>query len=196
LTLGEKHGEICNFSLSSLLAGNFERMPMKSNYLKHIALLLTMLSLAGSALAQYVWLDEHGVKQFSDIAPPANVPQNRILKQPHRATETTAGSAAAADATADDAASSKGPMTAAELNAAYNKRKQDEAEKAKKAEAETKKQAAKADNCARATNYLTTLNSGVRVSTTDANGQRSYLSDDERAKEQAQTQSMVDTNCQ
>ena len=50
----------------------------------------TLRWLAGGALllctslshAQWVWLDEKGLKQFSDRPPPNSVPQKRILKQP------------------------------------------------------------------------------------------------------------------
>ena len=36
--------------------------------------------------AQYVWLNDKGVKQYSDMPPPAAVPNQRILKSPGPAT--------------------------------------------------------------------------------------------------------------
>lgn len=173
---------------------------MKLKYSMQFAMLLATSIITGSAVAQYVWLDAHGVKQFSDVAPPSDVPQNRILKQPHRSGDSPAAGAtpdaAAGAGTADAAADAKGPATVAEKNAEYNKRKQEQAEKAKKASEEAKNKAAKADNCTRATNYLTGLKSGVRMATTDANGERSFMSDDERAKAEARTQSTIDSDCQ
>ena len=84
---------------------------MKSHYLTHIAALLFFLLATTDAIAQYVWLDEHGVKQFSDVAPPGNIPEKRILKQPHggmEAANTTPPVAASATATAS---SSEAPST-------------------------------------------------------------------------------------
>ncbi|MFI4938854.1 MAG: DUF4124 domain-containing protein [Burkholderiales bacterium] len=169
---------------------------MKSTYLKQIVVLLAASSVAVSALAQYVWLDEHGVKQFSDIAPPSSVPQSRILKQPRRIGGDTpvAAPAAPSGATAtDSSASAKAPMTTTEKNADFNKRKLAKAEQDKKAEEEAKRQASQAENCARATSALNSLKSGIRVMTTGSDGQRAYLSDEDRAKQEAQQQSVVDS---
>jgi hypothetical protein len=169
---------------------------MKSTYLKQIVGLLAASSVAVSAFAQYAWLDEHGVKQFSDIPPPSSVPQSRILKQPHRIVGNTPAAAPAApsDATAtNSSASAKAPMTTAEQNADFNKRKLEKAEKDKKAAEEAKRQASQAENCARAASALSSLKSGIRVMTTGSDGQRAYLSDEDRAKEEAQTQSVVDS---
>ena len=59
---------------------------MKTRYipqrLVRLAACALLAALAAPALAQYVWLDEKGVKQYSDMPPPASVPTNRILKQP------------------------------------------------------------------------------------------------------------------
>jgi len=151
--------------------------------------LLAALGASSHALAQWVWVDEHGVKQFSDVAPPPNIPPDHILKQPH-------GGATLPPPSDAPAAADKAPMTTAEKNADFNKRKQEQAEKAKKADEEVKRQAAKTDNCSRATGYLAGLKNGERITTTNANGDRSYLSDDDRAKEQARVQSVIDSNCQ
>ena len=42
---------------------------------------LFAFGITGHALAQYVWVDDKGNKQYSDTAPPASVPKNRILKR-------------------------------------------------------------------------------------------------------------------
>ncbi|UUZ48461.1 DUF4124 domain-containing protein [Massilia sp. B-10] len=39
-----------------------------------------MLMLVSLAQAQYVWVDEKGVKQFSDRSPPSNIPAKNILE--------------------------------------------------------------------------------------------------------------------
>jgi len=156
-------------------------------------MLLVTLGVASYALAQYVWVDEHGVKQFTDVAPPPNTPQNRILKQPHAPTATPQSNASPDDAGADNAA--KAPQTTAEKEADYKKRKLDQAEKDKKAAEESKRKQANDENCTRAKTYLDSLKSGVRISSIDSKGERSYLSDDDRAKEQDHAQEAINTSC-
>lgn len=160
---------------------------------------VTALALALQAplsFAQYVWTDEKGVKQFSDMPPPSSVPKNRILKQPassNAAVEPTSGAAlsAAAQSSASAAETSKGPLTTAERNADFNKRRLEQAEKEKKAAQEAEKKAAMAKNCERARNYRSTLESGQRIANTDKNGERSFMSDEQRAQELRDTQRIL-----
>ncbi|MEX0637667.1 MAG: DUF4124 domain-containing protein, partial [Burkholderiales bacterium] len=64
------------------------------------------------------------------------------------------------------------------------RRRQLEAQKAREKDAMAAKEAAaKQENCARAREALATLESGQRVSRTDAQGERYYLDDDARARE-------------
>lgn len=135
-------------------------------------------TVASSAFAQYIWLNENGVKQYSDSPPPASVPKNRIIKEngrmPSYAPPTAAG---------DKAASASASMTTAEKNADFNKRRMEQ-EKKEKEEAEKAKQAAeKAKYCERVRNYNRTLASGGRVAQVDSKGERSFMSDEQRAKE-------------
>ncbi|HSY29216.1 MAG TPA: DUF4124 domain-containing protein, partial [Burkholderiaceae bacterium] len=167
---------------------------MKSTYLKQIAMLLATCCVAASAFAQYVWLDDHGVKQFSDVAPPSNIPPNRILKQPHGGAPAPQADTTSADKPGDAAAdSAKTPMTTAEKEADYKKRKQEQADKDKKAADEAKRKELAEKNCALSKTYLEQLKNGTRITGSDANGERTYMSDDERAKEAAKTQETVDT---
>ncbi|MDR3482856.1 MAG: DUF4124 domain-containing protein [Burkholderiaceae bacterium] len=168
---------------------------MKAKYLLQIAVLAASSCMISSALAQWVWLDEHGVKQFTDVAPPANVPQNRILKQPHGAPVPKASEAAdkTDDAGADKAV--KEPKTTAEKEADYKKRKLEQAEKDKKAGEEAKRKESNDENCARAKSYLQSLKSGERIKSTDNNGERSYLSDDDRIKEEARAEEAISASC-
>ncbi len=158
---------------------------MKCTYLKQAAIGLALLGFACAASAQYIWLNEKGIKQFSDMPPPASVPKSRVLKEPGQALRSPAQAAsdepaAAADNQADAASAPKVPLTTAEKNAEFQKRRAEQAEKEKK-EAEKEKLAAdKAKNCARARDYQSALASGQRVARTDKNGERSYLSDEQR----------------
>ncbi|MEO6921201.1 MAG: DUF4124 domain-containing protein [Collimonas sp.] len=167
---------------------------------KHVfstAAALVLLSLATSALAQFVWLDEKGVKQYSDMPPPASVPSKRILKTPGQSLPR--GVAEASDSTTDGAPDAKAapaaPPTIAEQDAAYQKRKAEQAEKSKKAAQEAKQASDKAENCARARANQRTLDSGTRIAQTDASGQRSYMNDDQRAKQNADNRQVLN-DCQ
>ncbi len=157
---------------------------MNPRHIKHAALSLVLLSFVSAASAQYVWLNEKGIKQFSDMPPPASVPKNRVLKEPGQTFRSTAPvgneGAAAGDNTA---ATPKAPLTTAEKNADFQKRRAEQAEKEKK-DAEAEKLAAdKAKNCERAQDYQRTLASGQRIARTEKNGERVILNDQQRTQE-------------
>jgi len=159
---------------------------MKPIWTKRIAATLIMMSFALVASAQYVWLDEKGSKQYSDMPPPASIPQKNILKQPGRGYVSSPPPSESTDNSAKDAATddkAKAPMTTAEKNADFQKRKAKQAEDEAKAAAEAKHAAAKAKACENARNYSQSLSSGQRIATTDKSGERSFLTDEQRAKE-------------
>lgn len=168
----------------------------KSTHIKFAALLLAGLFSTG-AMAQFVWIDAHGQKQFSDTPPPGDIPANHILKQPHRAAAAGVATAPKEDAaaTADSGKDKEPPKTLADQNADFKKRKAEAAEKEKKKADEEKKVATKADNCKHAKEYLDTLKSGARIQKTDGSGERSYMSDDDRAKETDRAQSIASESC-
>jgi hypothetical protein len=141
------------------------------------------------ATAQYIWLDEKGTKQFSDMPPPASIPSSRILKQP--------GGSAAAKASAETAeekpaAPARAEPTTAERNADFRKRKTEQAEKEKKAAEEATQAAEKSKNCERAREYQRSLDSGERIGRIDKNGERAYLSDEQRAQEVRDNRRILD----
>jgi tRNA nucleotidyltransferase (CCA-adding enzyme) len=124
------------------------------------------------------------VKQYSDMPPPPSVPASRILKQGVDAPSRP--SVDEAPATATQAASAevvKPPMTIAERNADFRKRHAEQAEKEKKAAEQARITAEKKKNCEHARDYQTTLTSGERIAHTDRNGERSFLTDEQRAQE-------------
>jgi hypothetical protein len=149
-----------------------------NSYLKNILLPAILVAMSAAAQAQYVWVDEKGVKQFSDQPPPASVPANRILKAPD---QRAASSGEEAQAT--DAPPAPKPPSLAARNEEYNKRRAEQAEKDKKAEEARQMASDKSKVCERSKAYLRDLESGARISTTDANGEKKFLSDDERSKE-------------
>ncbi|WP_423681690.1 DUF4124 domain-containing protein [Undibacterium sp. WLHG33] len=138
-----------------------------------------------SALAQYVWVDEKGNKQFSDTPPPASTPKNRIIKSQGLSTTRPAEANDAASASKDAVNAAQKPMTTSSRNEEFNKRRAEQAEKDKKATEEQQAAADKQKNCERARSYQKVLESGQRVATTDKNGERNYLTDAQREKEAA-----------
>ncbi|MBI3285938.1 MAG: DUF4124 domain-containing protein [Burkholderiales bacterium] len=144
-----------------------------------LPLIITLLCCA-SAQAQYVWLDDKGSKQFSDLPPPATVPANRILKSPGKPAVTAPATTAAGDAAASKP---QKPATTASKNEEFNKRRAEQAEKEKKSADEQQAGTDKAKNCERARAYLQSLESGVRMANVDKNGERSFMDDQQREKE-------------
>jgi hypothetical protein len=159
---------------------------MKHIQFKHLltaTAAMMALHLPGAALAQYVWIDEKGTKQFSDMPPPSSVPASRILKQPGIRTTPSATTPESAGLPENPPAAAKTELSTAEKNAEYRKRKTEQAEKEKKAAEESKLAADRAKNCERARDYQRTLETGERISRTDKNGERSFLTDEQRAQE-------------
>lgn len=173
---------------------------------RRLLLAMSLLAISQMAFAQFVWLDDKGVRQYSDRPPPPSVPRKHILKAPAEtaplavtepaattptgnptAVPTTTNAKAETGAPAKNAA----PMTTAERNADYVKRKMDEAEKEKKSAEAAKLAADKKANCERAQTYSRGLEDGGRITTTDKNGERAYLSDAQRAQEIRNTRSVL-----
>jgi hypothetical protein len=152
------------------------------------ASVIAALLFSGAASAQYVWLDAKGGKQFSDQPPPASVPRKNILKEPSSepradTDSTTAAKPAATSATA--------PLSTAERNADFRQRRMEQADKDKKAADEKAVAADKTAYCARARAYQRSLEDGMRIASTDKNGERIMLNDDQREVEIRNTRKLV-----
>ncbi|WGG48253.1 DUF4124 domain-containing protein [Rugamonas sp. DEMB1] len=161
-----------------------------------------LLAACGQAAAQYVWIDDKGVKQLSDRPPPPSVPQKRILKAPGKdklnpAADTAGENGADGDnpAGAAEAPAAKPAPTLGERNAAYNKRKAEAALAAQQAGEDSARKAEIAANCENARNNQRALDQGVRMSTYDKNGVRGFMSEAERA-ESAKKNKQVLAQCQ
>lgn len=143
-----------------------------------------LMALASLAQAQYMWIDEKGLKQFSDRPPPPSIPLKHILKAPKgMPTADSIAAEAAAAAPAPEAAKPKAAPTVADRNADYNKRVKEKAERDEKEQAEAERKAALAENCERARMARQSLDSGARIGSVDKNGERGFMSDDQRAVE-------------
>jgi hypothetical protein len=138
-------------------------------------------------LAQYVWLDENGRKQFSDQAPPASVPKSRILKFAGKSTDdkglTSTTSSSMPSATPNSDEKTKQSDNLADKDLAYKKRHDELVAKEKKEQEDAKVAATKSENCRRMKEYKKTLEIGQRVSQTDVNGTVSFMTDEKRAQE-------------
>jgi hypothetical protein len=155
---------------------------------------------ASTASAQYIWLNEKGVKQYSDMPPPASVPDSRILKQPGgRAVslETPDKLVASEQSSNEDKSANpekaKLPLSTAEKNAEFQKRRMEQAEKEKKAAEQQQQAGEKAKTCERAQAYQRSLESGERLARTDKNGERYYLNEQQRAQEMQENRRLLDT---
>ena len=157
-----------------------------------------------TALAQWQWIDKDGHKVFSDRAPSADIAQKNILKQPggKAITPSPATDATTAAAPAPSALSSApvGKASAPRLSGKdaqleARKKQADDEEEAKKKAEEEKLAKAKADNCERAKKGLATVQSGVRLSVTNAKGEREFMDDNARLLEAKRLQGIADSDC-
>ncbi|MDP9109333.1 MAG: hypothetical protein M3N23_09735 [Pseudomonadota bacterium] len=82
-------------------------------------------------------------------------------------------------------------MTTAERDADFKKRMIEQAAKDKKAAEVARRAAEKTENCEKMQGYNRALEDGVRISTTDKNGERAYLTDEQRAAELQKNQRAV-----
>jgi hypothetical protein len=151
-----------------------------------------LVAFASLAQAQYMWIDEKGIKQFSDRAPPASVPLKNILKAP-RGVPSAANMPAeppAAEAAAQGAKPKEAPSLA-DRNADFNKRAKETAEREKKEKEEQQVKRDKMENCARALAARDSLDSGVRINQPGKDGERSFMSDEQRDAERAKVNNVL-----
>lgn len=141
--------------------------------MKKLLVLFAALAFASQAAAQqYKWVDKDGRTQYGDTPPPGV--KATALRPP-------AGPPAPSAPKGGPAA--KGPMTPAEREADFRQR-QAAAQKAQEKEGQSARdEQARMQNCAGAREGLATLESGQRIARTNANGERYYLEDDQRAVE-------------
>jgi len=171
---------------AKLLARPLGRLPICCFTL--LLMLLMLLASPRAALAQYIWIDDKGIKQLSDRPPPPSVPAKRILKAPGKVSfnpnatsrDENVAAPAADDVTTDTGA--KPAPTLAELNEAFNKRRADAAAAERKTADDAQRKADIAANCEAARQNQRALDQGMRMLNVDKSGERSVMSDQERAE--------------
>jgi hypothetical protein len=162
---------------------------MKTFNWSRLAVATALTCCAGLSQAQYMWVDEKGMKQLSDRPPPPSTPLNKILKSPtpikpvfELVPDAAPGAPAAAPA-ASGPPGPKPPPTLAERDADFRKRAAEQAEKAAKAQEDERIKAGNAANCASAREQKLNLDSGARIGYTDSKGERGVMDDNQRAQE-------------
>jgi hypothetical protein len=139
-------------------------------------ILITSLVFAGSAAAQYRWVDKNGRVQYGDTPP-------------------TGASASALRPSPPTATSDKAPLSNAEKEADFRKRQMD-ADGVRQKQALTEREAKdKRENCAQAKDAVRTLEAGGRVARVDDKGERYFLDEAQIAQEAARARQAAQQWC-
>ncbi len=167
-------------------------------------LTLSLLCACTLAAAQWQWLDKDGRKVYSDRAPPPDITEKNILKRPSGSTaavvintdDGTAASAAATGSPIKAATGAKGQGSGVDKELEAKKKQAEDAEAAKKKAEEDRITKAKIENCARAKQAKTGLDSGIRISRINTAGEREVMDEAARAAEAKRIQGIMATDCQ
>ncbi len=147
-----------------------------------LSVFCAVLAFATGAIAQqYKWVDRDGRVQYGDT-PPAGVKATRLKPPP-----------AAASAPAQSSAKKDAKKLTPEQ--AFQKRQQEQREGADKAAQEQAEAQNKRANCEAAQAQLRQLQSGERISTTTASGERAFIDDARRARETERAQKAISEWC-
>jgi Domain of unknown function (DUF4124) len=138
----------------------------------------------------FKWTDENGKVHYSDQPPPANAKKSESIKQPKPAAAPPAAAAAP-----DAAKPAAGPKTPAEQEMEFRKRRLEAAEAEAKAQKEAQATEDKKRNCEKAKAQVASLERGGRITRPGANGEPTYMSDQEIAKELIEARKVTDTWC-
>ena len=141
---------------------------MKSPVQLFIALAI-LLATATVAAQVYKWVDKDGKVQYTDTPPPANATKSEARK---------------IDTAPPVAAKAGAPTKSLQDRAKdFDKRKADDAEKAKKIEADQQNAAANAASCREANIAVKSLETGRPIARTTESGTREILDDEARQAE-------------
>jgi hypothetical protein len=155
--------------------------------------LMACLLMSMPAEAQWKWRDSRGQIHISDTPPPRDIADKDVLQRPDALARKAAqppavpGSAAAASPTPG-----KAPVDA-ELE--ERKRKAEQEQAARQKAEEKKLKAARNENCQRAREQLATMDSGMRVMRVRPDGEREYMSDEQRAREAQRARDAIASDC-
>jgi Domain of unknown function (DUF4124) len=161
-----------------------------------VACLLAIAASGAHAQSLWKWRDASGQLHISDTAPPPGTPAKNIISSPAGApvtlTTATSSTSTTTSTVATPPAASGAPAPETELE---KRKKAAEKEKADRDALAQKNDAIRKDNCTRATNDAASIQSGVRIATTNAQGERGFLDDAQRAAELRRVQDIAAANC-
>lgn len=167
-----------------------------------LAVAIVAAAYAGGAAAQWAWKEDNGRVVYSDRPPPANIRPTQIIRQPNVAAPAPAPQAGSPGSATGEGekqaaapAATAAPKSIAERDMEFRKRQLERADSERKAQEEQQKSAAKAADCERSRGYLRSLEDGMRISRTDASGNREILDDAQRAAEIERTRKMIQQLC-
>ncbi|GGY97066.1 DUF4124 domain-containing protein [Pseudoduganella plicata] len=146
-----------------------------------------MLGACGVVHAQWAWKDANGRPVYSDQPPPTSVPATRIFKAPRGQMPDVRPQ--------PEPTASKAPPTLAERNAAYEQRRASAAEQAAKQADEAKATRARAASCESARSNQHALDGGARIARFNAQGEREFLTDAQRAEASKRNAALVAEHC-
>ncbi len=157
--------------------------------MKQAWVLLLALAFAGATQAQsYKWVDKDGKTRYGDTPPPGV--KATSLKGP---ASGPGPAAASPNAAAKDA--KKGPLTNAEKEQDFRKRQEAARKDQEKAEQERQAKADNESECVRTRESLRTLQSGQRITRTNAAGEIYYQDESQTAQEIAKAQQTLKQFC-
>jgi hypothetical protein len=150
-----------------------------------VALAAALAFSAGAAAQMYKWKDSNGHVRYGDTPPPG------VDATPMRGPAGAPPPPPAEAKSGKDGKAEK-PLTPEQ---AFQKRQKERAEAEEKAAKERAEADAKRSNCEQAQAQLRTLESGQRITTINAAGERVFVEDSERASMTARAQKSVSDWC-
>lgn len=175
-----------------------------SSFWRPLALFSMGLLFSSVAMAQWMWIDGTGKKVFSDTAPPASIPDKNVLKRPGARVEPRLVEPTADDQDTQDKAAAPekaaSPVVSGRDDELEAKKKKAEQQAKEAAEAKRKAELDKyakdrAENCSRAKQAKATMDSGIRIATVNAKGEREIMDDKGRAAEHKRIEDIIRSDC-
>ncbi len=170
-----------------------------------LPLMVLALALPGAANAQWAWHDSAGNITYSDAPPPPDVGPSSIIRRPtdrevrsntdNQGPTGDAGQAAGNAQPHAAAPAAPAPKTLAEQDADFRKRRLDLQKAEQKQAEEDSRGKQRASACAEAQGYMHLYDDGTRMFRPDAEGNRVYMDDDQRAAERQKLQDQIAKNC-
>jgi hypothetical protein len=165
-----------------------------------LALCLLALCLSGGAQAQWAWRAPNGNTTFSDTPPPSDVQPTQILRQPSAQALSNPNDNAQSNqspsyTTPGGYSNVQAPAPSTPAPADFRKRTAEREKAEQKQSADETQATQRAASCNQAKGYLQMIESGTRLMRPDAEGNRNFLDEDQRAAEVQKTQEIIAKDC-